>query len=52
MFGDFARGYAFGRVARSTRKTYEANWKMWVSWRMCRKRRDLVGRRDGGDGDG
>ena len=34
MFGDLARGYAFGRVATSTKKTYEANWRMWVS---CRK---------------
>lgn len=33
VFGDIARGYAFGKVAASTRKTYEANWKLWVSWR-------------------
>ena len=25
-FGDMARGYAFGRVAASTRRTHEANW--------------------------
>ena len=33
VFGDFAIGYAVGRVAASTRKTYEANWRVWVSWR-------------------
>ena len=33
VFGDIAGGYPFGRVARSTRRTYEANWRMWVSWR-------------------
>ena len=31
VLGDVARGYAFERVAASTRKTYEANWGMWVS---------------------
>lgn len=35
VFGDFARGSAFGRVAASTRMTYEAIWKMWLSWRTC-----------------
>ena len=30
MFGDIARGYAFGRVAASTRRTYEANWRSFV----------------------
>ena len=38
MFGNFARGYAFGRVAMSTRKTCEANWRVWVSWRMYAKK--------------
>jgi len=33
VFGDIAREYAFGRVAALSRKTYEANWRMWVSWR-------------------
>jgi len=33
VFGNVARGYAFGRVAASTRKTYEVNWGMWVSWK-------------------
>ena len=34
MVEDFARGYAFGRVATSTTNNYEASWRMWVSWRM------------------
>ena len=33
VFGDIARGYAFGRVAALTRRAYEANQRMWVSWR-------------------
>ena len=33
VFGDIARGYAFGKVAASTRKSYEAKWGMWVGWR-------------------
>ena len=33
VFGDIARGYAFGRVAASTRRTYEASWRLWVNWR-------------------
>ena len=34
MFGDFGKGCVLGRVAASTRKTYdEANSRMWVSWR-------------------
>ena len=33
VFGDIARGYAFGKIAASIRKTYEANWRMWMSWR-------------------
>ena len=33
VFGDFARGYALGRVAASTRNNYEENWRMGVIWR-------------------
>ena len=33
MCSEILRGYAFGRVAASTRQTSEANWRMWVSWR-------------------
>ena len=32
VFGDIARGYAFGRVAASTRRNYE--WRLWVNWRL------------------
>ena len=32
-FGDITRGYAFARVAASTRRTYEGSWRMWVNWR-------------------
>ena len=47
VFGDTARGYAFGRVAPSTRRTYEANWRMCVSWRSfkgkeCWLRKDMA----------
>ena len=28
-----ARGYTLKRVATSTSKSYEENWRMWVSWR-------------------
>ena len=38
VFIDFARRYALGRVATSTRKNYEANWRMWVSWRTVRRK--------------
>lgn len=33
MFRDIARRYAFGLVAASTKTTYVANSRMWVSWR-------------------
>ena len=33
VFGDIAREYAFGRVAASSRKPYQENWRMRVSWR-------------------
>ena len=38
MFRDIARGYALGRVAASTRATYERAWRMWVEWREWRKK--------------
>ena len=46
LFGDIAKGYAFGRVAASTQRTYEANWRIWVSWRSfigneCWLRKDM-----------
>ena len=46
MFGGVARTYAFGRVAASTRRTYEENRRMWVSWRSfagngCRLWKDM-----------
>ena len=43
MFGDFARGYGLGRVAKSTRKTYAQGWRMWVSWRMMRGKGNWLG---------
>ena len=33
MFRDVAIGYTFERVAVSTRRKYETNWRMWVSCR-------------------
>ena len=33
MCRDFARSYALGRVAASTRKTYTGAWNMWIKWR-------------------
>ena len=43
----------FGRVAASSRKPYEANWRMWVSWRSfvgmgCWLQNDMEG--DGASG--
>ena len=38
MFGDLARGYAFGRVAVSTRGAYQGAWRQWVKWREWRGR--------------
>ena len=38
VFGDIARGYAFGRVAAPTRRTYEVSWRLWVN------RRSFVGK--------
>ena len=30
---DFARGYALGRVAPTSRASYERRWGMWLKWR-------------------
>ena len=43
-FGDFAHGYALGRVAKSTRKTYAQGWRRWVSWRVLRRKGNWLGR--------
>ena len=38
VFGDFAHRYALGRVAKSPRRTYAQGWRMWVSWRVMRRK--------------
>ena len=44
MFGDFARVYGLGRVAKSTRKTHAQGSRMWVSWRMMRGNGNWLGK--------
>ena len=50
MVGDIARGYAFGRVAASTAKTYEASLEDVGELEVVRRERVLVAERDGSDG--
>ena len=51
VFGDIARGYAFGRVAALTdRRTYDASWRLSVNWRSFVGKGALVAERDGSDG--
>ena len=50
VVGDIARGYAFGRVAASTAKTYEASLEDVGELEVVRRERVLVVERDGGDG--
>ena len=38
MFRDLAKGYAFGRVATSTRGAHQGAWRQWVKCREWRER--------------
>ena len=50
IFGDLAGGYAFGRVLKSTQKTYAKGWRMCVSWSVMRGKDNwLEGDMNGGE---
>ena len=43
VFGDLRTATHLGRVAKSTRRTYAQRWRMWVSWRIMRKKGNWLG---------